>query len=241
MSDTFTVVAAEADFVVLNKAAGVSFHSEDGAGLVVQASAMLGYPLFAVHRLDKVTSGLILLARSSAAAAALSALFQQQHIEKYYLALSVSKASKKQGWVKGDMAPARRGAYKLLSSQQNPAVSYFISHGFSEDAALPERCRLYLIKPFSGKTHQIRVALKSVSAAILGDELYQASPADRVYLHAYALRFQLAGQLYQYRQLPEQGQFYLTPAVQQQLASAWAAPWQLTWPQYQRPQQLPAL
>ncbi len=150
------------------------------------------------------------------------------------------KASKKQGWVKGDMAPARRGAYKLLSSQQNPAVSYFISHGFSEDAALPERCRLYLIKPFSGKTHQIRVALKSVSAAILGDELYQASPADRVYLHAYALRFQLAGQLYQYRQLPEQGQFYLTPAVQQQLATAWAAPWQLTWPQYQRPQQLPA-
>ncbi len=51
MSDTFTVVAAEADFVVLNKAAGVSFHSEDGAGLVVQARAMLGYPLFAVHRL----------------------------------------------------------------------------------------------------------------------------------------------------------------------------------------------
>jgi tRNA pseudouridine32 synthase/23S rRNA pseudouridine746 synthase len=238
MTATFTLFAEEADFVVLHKSAGVSFHSEDGAGLVVQASAALGYPLFAVHRLDKVTSGLILLARSSQAAAELSTLFSQQQIEKYYLALSLGKVSKKQGWVKGDMVPARRGAYKLLTSQQNPAVSYFISQGFTAESGLPERCRLYLIKPFSGKTHQIRVALKSVSAPILGDELYQASAADRVYLHAYALSFSYLDKLYQYRQLPEQGQFYLLPAVQQQLATDWAAPWQLTWPQYQRPQPL---
>jgi tRNA pseudouridine32 synthase/23S rRNA pseudouridine746 synthase len=226
----FVLVAETADFVVLDKAPGISFHSEDGAGLVVQAAAELGYPLFAVHRLDKVTSGLILFAKSSAAAATLAELFATRQIQKYYLALSTGKVAKKQGWVKGDMAAARRGAYKLLTSMDNPAISYFLSHGFNEASELPPRCRLYLIKPFTGKTHQIRVALKSVSAPILGDELYQAELADRVYLHAYALSFHYQGQLYQYRLLPTQGEFFQNPAVQQQLQQAWAEPWSLQWP-----------
>lgn len=226
----FTLFAETADFVVLDKAAGISFHSEDGAGLVVQAAAELGYPLYSVHRLDKVTSGLILLAKSSAAAAALSELFATQQIQKYYLALSTGKVAKKQGWVKGDMAPARRGAYKLVSSMQNPAISYFLSHGFNDAPGLPPRCRLYLIKPFTGKTHQIRVALKSVSAPILGDELYQADTADRVYLHAYALNFHYLGEQYQYRLLPKTGLLFQHPAVTQQLQGAWQGPWSLTWP-----------
>lgn len=226
----FRLLAEHPDFVVLDKTPGVSFHSEDGAGLVVQAAAELGYPLFAVHRLDKVTSGLILFARSSDAAASLSALFASRQIEKYYLALSCGKVAKKQGWVKGDMAPARRGAYKLLTSSKNPAVSYFLSHGFNEAGELPPRCRLYLIKPFTGKTHQIRVALKSVSAPILGDALYQAETADRVYLHAYALCFCYNGQLYQYRQLPSAGLLFQNAAVVQQLQCQWHEPWSLPWP-----------
>jgi len=227
---SFELVADTAEFVVLDKAPGTSFHSEEGAGLVVQAAAALGYPLFAVHRLDKVTSGLILFAKNPAAAAALSELFSSKQIQKYYLALSTGKVVKKQGWVKGDMAVARRGAYKLLSSRHHPAISYFLSHGFNEAPDLPPRCRLYLIKPFTGKTHQIRVALKSVSAAILGDELYQAAPADRVYLHAYALSFCFQGQQYQYRLLPSAGELFQSPAVSQQLQNEWAEPWSLPWP-----------
>ncbi|SNY43591.1 tRNA pseudouridine32 synthase / 23S rRNA pseudouridine746 synthase [Arsukibacterium tuosuense] len=230
MSTAFNLVAETADFVVLDKAAGVSFHSEDGAGLVVQAEQVLGFKLFAVHRLDKVTSGLIILARSSEVAAQLTSLFTRHQVEKYYLALSLTKPAKKQGWVKGDMAAARRGAWKLLKSQSNPAVSYFVSKGF---AGIP--IRAFLIKPYSGKTHQIRVALKSVGAAIAGDRLYQGGAADRVYLHAFALSFTLAGKLYQYQQAPEQGTYF------QQLTHAgawqqWAEPWQLTWPDYQQPQ-----
>ena len=68
MTPAFTLIAETADFVLLNKAAGISFHSDDGPGLVVLAQQQLGYKLYPVHRLDKVTSGLIVLARSSAAA-----------------------------------------------------------------------------------------------------------------------------------------------------------------------------
>lgn len=230
MAAAFTLVAQTADFVVLNKAAGISFHSDDGPGLVVLAEQELGYKLYPVHRLDKVTSGLIVLARSSAVAALLTQLFSTQQIEKFYLALSASKPAKKQGWVKGDMTLARRGAWKLLTSQHNPAVTYFISQGFEN---LPFRA--FLIKPYSGKTHQIRVALKSVGAAIAGDPLYHGAVADRVYLHAFALRFSLHDTLYNYVQVPTQGALY------QQLGQKldnWAQPWQLSWPNYTLPIQV---
>ncbi|MDR6982590.1 tRNA pseudouridine32 synthase/23S rRNA pseudouridine746 synthase [Rheinheimera pacifica] len=232
MTTAFTLIAETADFVLLNKAAGISFHSDDGPGLVVLAQQELGYKLYPVHRLDKVTSGLIVLARSSAAAAQLTQLFSTHQVEKYYLALSVAKPAKKQGWVKGDMASARRGAWKLLSSQQNPAVTYFISQGFEN---LPFRA--FLVKPYSGKTHQIRVALKSVGAAIAGDALYQGTAADRVYLHAYGLRFCLHNTEYQYVQAPTEGVLY-QQLGQSGALSDWAQPWQLNWPNYILPQQV---
>lgn len=232
MLPAFILLDEQADFVVLVKSAGISFHSDDGAGLVVLAAQQLGYPLYPVHRLDKVTSGLILFARTSMAAAKFTAMFSAHQVEKYYLALSDSKPAKKQGWIKGDMVPARRGAWKLLSSQLQPALTYFISQGFEN---LPFRA--YLVKPYSGKTHQIRVALKSIGAAILGDQLYQGSTADRVYLHALALRFELAGQIYQYQHMPEQGMHY-SLLQQRGGLTVWAQPWLLTWPDYKQPKQV---
>ncbi len=237
-SESFTIVAEHADFLVIAKAPGVSFHSEDGAGVVVQVEQALGMKLFPVHRLDKVTSGLLILARSSVAAAEFTELFSHHQIQKYYLALSLDKPKQKQGWVKGDMAPARRGAQKLLSSMDNPAVSYFISVGFQDVSELPVGCRAFLIKPFTGKTHQIRVALKSMGAAIAGDELYQAKAADRVYLHAYALEFMWHGQQHQFVLPPEHGAWFRAAALEALLNSQWATPWQMAQPTYQAPKAL---
>ncbi len=233
---SFAVVLLHADFVVIDKSADVSFHSEDGAGLVVQVAKVLGFPVYPVHRLDKVTSGLLILARSSQAAAQLSAMFAEQQIQKYYLALSLAKPKQKQGWVKGDMVAARRGAYKLTSSSHNPAISYFFSVGFAEQGVLPSSCRAFLIKPFTGKTHQIRVALKSMSAPIAGDELYQAEVADRVYLHAYGLDFYWQQQRIQLVLPPSQGAWFLAPELTQLLLTQWALPWSLAFPQLKKAQ-----
>ena len=232
MQPAFSLVDETAGFVLLNKAPGISFHSDDGPGLVVLAEQQLGYKLYPVHRLDKVTSGLILFARTANVAADLTQLFATHQIEKYYLALCFAKPARKQGWVKGDMAPSRRGAWKLLSTQLNPAVSYFISQGFEQ---LPFRA--FLVKPYSGKTHQIRVALKSAGAAIAGDVLYQGAAADRVYLHAYALRFCLYGTDYCYVQAPTQGALYQQLSHSTAL-SDWAQPWLLPWPNYTLPKQV---
>ncbi|MBD1581418.1 TIGR01621 family pseudouridine synthase [Pseudoalteromonas sp. S16_S37] len=216
------IVADEGDFVVAHKAAGISFHSESDIGFVVQLEKQLGVKLYAVHRLDKVTSGLLILAKSSAAANSLSQLFAHREIDKAYLALITDKPKKKQGWIKGDMGKARRGAYKLLKSSDNPAITRFYS--ISLEAGL----RACILKPFTGKTHQLRVALKSLSAPILGDELYGGQSADRVYLHAYALRFMWQGVVKQYTIEPKPyGQF--AKLFQHEEFAKWQNPWQLEW------------
>ena len=219
------IVFENEDFVLVNKPAGLSFHSEDGPGLVVILCEQLGIKqLYSVHRLDKMTSGLLILAKTSEAANALSRLFEERKIEKFYLALSVRKPKKKQGWIKGDMGPSRRGSYKLLGTNENPAVTQFIS------TALRTHERFFLVKPHTGKTHQIRVALKSMGSPVAGDIRYAASDdaktEERGYLHAYALRFTLNGELFSFVCLPDAGERFLSDECVQQL-SLWSEPWTL--------------
>lgn len=210
------------DFWVVNKPPFMSVQeSHHGPGVLATLKATYGGDFFPVHRLDAGTSGLLLVARNAAANSTLSQLFQAREIEKYYLALSARKPEKKQGTVAGDMVKGRRGAWKLLHSQQQPAVTQFFSKGLGGH-------RLFLIKPLTGKTHQIRVALKSIGAPILGDESYSGEPAERLYLHAFALRFAYQGQTFSLTCLPPlTGAF--TPLadteVQAWLADPWCKPW----------------
>ncbi len=227
---TLKQVFDHTDFLVLDKPPGISFHSEFEPGVVALAEAQFGLKLYAVHRLDKGTSGLLLLAKSSEAAAKLAELFQSQQIQKFYLALTDQKPKKKQGWVKGDMVQARRSAWKLTGTLSNPAISYFVSAFYEVEGR-----RVFLVKPFTGKTHQVRVALKSVSAAILGDELYQGSAADRLYLHAYALYFSWDGAQIKLVLPPSDGTEFISPSLLQHLNQHWAEPVLLDWPSYQKP------
>jgi len=115
LSRQFRVIARGDGWLAAEKPAGISFHSEDGsAGFVAQLEAQLQHPLWPVHRLDKVTSGILLFATRADTAAFLSEEFAQRRAEKFYLAVGSGKPSKKQGWIKGDMAKSRNGSYKLL-------------------------------------------------------------------------------------------------------------------------------
>ncbi|GGI89727.1 TIGR01621 family pseudouridine synthase [Shewanella gelidii] len=223
----YQVVADEHDFIIIHKFSQVHFHSQDGhAGVVAQAEQDLGLKLFPVHRLDTMTSGLLILAKSSAAAATFTQLFEQHQVQKYYIAIAKGKPKKKQGWIIGDMAKSRRSMYKLLRSTKNPAKTLFFSH------ALGEGVRLYLLKPLSGKTHQLRVALASIGVPILGDPLYgkgSTEGEDRGYLHAFVLAFRFHEQDYCYQCLPEQGVHFRNDAVVQQL-QLWSEPASLDWP-----------
>lgn len=234
----YDIVENNSEFIVIYKQPGASFHSESGEpGLFEAVKQQEGLcQLFPVHRLDKITSGLLVMAKTLEVSRQLTNAFSQRQVQKYYLAISAKKPSKKQGLIKGDMAPARRGAWKLLPTQDNPAVTQFFSKSISAGR------RLFIIKPHTGKTHQIRVALKSIGAPIAGDSLYgdslKSEACDRCYLHAYSLSFALGEKQYRFTQLPREGNFFcddfFAAAIQE-----WREPWSLPWPRFALfPQQL---
>ncbi|BCN93489.1 RNA pseudouridine synthase [Thiomicrorhabdus immobilis] len=211
------------DFIVVNKPAGVNFHSEELPGLVVLVQQQLNLSeIYPVHRLDKMTSGLLILALNKPTAQRFQRMFENHLVEKFYIAISDQKPKKKQGWIKGDMVAARRGSWMLTKTQTNPAVTQFIS------ALIHPGERLFLLKPKTGKTHQLRVAMKSLSAPICGDARYgdanRAKLEDRGYLHAYAIRFELQQTPYEFICQPDEGQRFLQ-ADCQKLLKAWQTPW----------------
>lgn len=221
----FSIVADCGDFLVIDKAPGVSVHRDrERRGLLELIAAELDCgPLFLVHRLDRMTSGLLLLARSAAACAALAALFARRGIDKYYVALADAKPAKKQGLVKGDMERTRNGSWRLSRQQSDPASTRFFSYGVRPGL------RLFVLRPRTGKTHQLRVAMKSLGAPIIGDERYGGSVADRGYLHAAALRFEYGGKHFEFCAAPRSGALFNDAEVAAALQSV-LPPWALPWP-----------
>jgi tRNA pseudouridine32 synthase/23S rRNA pseudouridine746 synthase len=157
-----------------------------------------------------------LLAKSATACAALAQRFAERRVEKLYVALSDRRPLKKQGSVRGDMERARNGAWRLARSTENPARTEFSSR------SLRPGLRLFVLHPATGKTHQLRVALKSIGAPILGDARYGGSSADRGYLHACGLRFEHAGTSFQFGRLPTAGVLFSDPAVQSEIGTTLA-------------------
>lgn len=215
----FQVLHRTNDWLVIDKPAGTDFHSQSGQpGLMVELSEQLGCKVWPVHRLDKVTSGCLLVATSASAAAQLSEQFAARSVTKEYLAIAAGKPKKKQGWVKGDMAKSRNGCWKLVRGQNNPAVTQFTSTAITdpkveqaldssnqvEQATATESgavqnqskhpLRLYHLMPKTGKTHQLRVMMKSIGVPIIGDQRYGGLSARRCYLHAYRLSFKWHGE-----------------------------------------------
>lgn len=228
------ILAESQDYLVFNKPAGLAIHSQSGPGLIAQLRSELGNDnLFPVHRLDTVTSGLLLLAKSSESNQALSLLFQEKKVEKMYLALMDAKPRKTQGRIEGDMIKARGGSWRLAKTRRNPALTCFFSFGYAPGK------RFALLKPYTGKTHQLRVALKALGSPILGDERYGGSPHTRTCLHAWQLRFEWQGSMVQYcapfSETPDQADYKraLCEFDNEQLAAqieSLGPPFELAWP-----------
>ena len=209
------VVYQHSDFIIINKPAGLSVHKDQAEqGLTELVAKQLNVPqVWLVHRLDKVTSGLLILALNAESAAEFSRLFSEHKIYKTYLALSNQKPKKKQGLIIGDMKKARDGAWKLCQTKENPAITRF------ESVNCEPNLRLFILKPQTGKTHQLRVAMKSLGSPILGDGLYgkNTEKIDRTYLHATQLEFDYLNDFISVTCLPSQGQFWLKPTVFEQI------------------------
>ncbi len=226
----YSLLDHNADFVVVNKGPSIEVHNpqhEDSAsehGLLAEVARDLGLErLYPVHRLDRGTSGVMIMACHAAANRELSMAFAARQVQKFYLAISDGKAVKKQGLIAGDMEKSRRGTWKLAPSRNNPAVTQFFSKSLGGGK------RLFLLKPCTGKTHQLRVMMRAIGAPILGDSRYGGSAADRMYLHAWQLQFPWQGQSHSYAALPEAGIWFGEEGLREVLGE-WTEPATLNWP-----------
>lgn len=209
ISGFYTILDDQNDFLVIDKAPGVAVQGDPNAPSVLQLICRdLGLEnLFPVHRLDLGTSGLVVAAKTQAANRELSQAFQAHSITKCYLAISGKKPAKKQGWIIGDMEKSRGGNYRLCHSRENPARTVFRSFPLADGR------RLFVLRPITGKTHQLRVALKSLGAPIIGDARYGGEAADRMYLHAWRLEFPFGGRLHEYVSPPGSGELFHLPEL----------------------------
>jgi tRNA pseudouridine32 synthase/23S rRNA pseudouridine746 synthase len=228
---TVDILFDHPEFVVIDKPIGISVQNEtEQSGILPLVCEQLELEkLWLVHRLDKITSGLLILAKNSSAAAEFGRIFENRQIEKYYLALSKQKPKKKQGTVIGNMKKVRDGKWMLTQETSSPAITQFFS------CSLLPGTRLFLLRPYTGKTHQIRVALKSLGSPIIGDLLYarNTSPseqtADRTYLHAYALKFCFRGEDICLHCRPSLGELF-TLSFFDDVVTNYLQPWKLNWP-----------
>lgn len=143
--------------------------------------------LYLVHRLDKETSGLLILAKSAPVQHALEELFFRREVEKLYLAYVAGTLAEKEGRINLPLLKTERGgtgAFVIVSPRGSPAVTYFRVEKQLKGKAL------LLLQPITGRTHQIRVHLATRGHPVLGDALYgDKASAPRLLLHAHKLRF----------------------------------------------------
>jgi len=224
-ADEIQIVYENDDFLAINKPEGISVQDEKNqSGILPKLRLQTGIEkLWLIHRLDKVTSGLLLLGKNKQSAARLSGYFAHKNITKYYIAITDKKPKKKQGMVTGDMRKIRDGKWALSTTLTNPAISQFFS------TSLSPGLRLNLVKPLSGKTHQIRVMLKSLGSPILGDNLYGGTSSQRTYLHAYCLDFIDQSERIRLQCMPTSGELF-TKSNFAQVNQKFAKPWELQWP-----------
>jgi 23S rRNA pseudouridine1911/1915/1917 synthase len=193
------IIYEDSDIIVVNKPAGLEVRE---VALALRSSrGEAGAQLELAHRLDRDTSGILLLAKHERAHEYLKQLFQERKIKKTYIALVEGLMKEKEGTIdlpigRSPHHPSRRVAFKKIDGKKREAVTIWrVKKYFPQQPRLTRRDQYTLLEvmPQTGRTHQIRVHLKAIGHPVACDKLYFAKTCPdgltRQFLHAYALEF----------------------------------------------------
>lgn len=172
------------DFIVVNKGFGLRTHrvSDGQLGFVEYLSEKLQQKLLVVHRLDKETSGLMLLAKSKMAAQKLAELFESRQVQKTYFFLT-DRIHAEMPFVIESFIDKEENQFVQSESKPPNSKTEF------EFVKKMGNYFLWKAKPETGKPHQIRLHAERASIPVLGDSLHGGSPFFRLALHAASISF----------------------------------------------------
>eukprot|EP00547_Thalassionema_nitzschioides_P005495 CAMPEP_0194206094 /NCGR_PEP_ID=MMETSP0156-20130528/5210_1 /TAXON_ID=33649 /ORGANISM="Thalassionema nitzschioides, Strain L26-B" /LENGTH=273 /DNA_ID=CAMNT_0038932523 /DNA_START=290 /DNA_END=1111 /DNA_ORIENTATION=- len=190
---TIPILYESERILIIQKPPGIPHHTSTKKnsttlGIIHRIREQQKRRLWGVHRLDQVTSGILVLAKDSDMASQLTRLFAQHNITKYYVGISQKPPKKKkQGWVVGGMQKGRNKSWLLTRGEpKNMARTRFFTTRMSHNLSLAH-VTCILFRPYTGKTHQLRVAAKAMGIPLWGDPIYSDGTLDkncRTHLHA---------------------------------------------------------
>ena len=188
------------DFIVVNKAAGISVQGgtkskKNLIDIFKKSKIFEGSKPYSVHRLDKDTSGVFIIAKNRETAQILTSLFRLRKVHKTYLAICHGELDKKSGELNDKLFRYDNG--KKITED---AKTYFNVLDKNSNSSLIE------LKPITGRKHQLRKQLFNIGHSIYGDQKYISSTLMKgknknLMLHSYQIRFIIKDKRYTYTAL----------------------------------------
>jgi 23S rRNA pseudouridine1911/1915/1917 synthase len=194
-----TIIYEDADILVIDKPAGLTVHPAPGHPSHTLVNAVLAHcPGLAmsnklmrpgiVHRLDKDTSGLIVIAKNDSTQEYLAAQFKNRTVTKGYLVLVKGRLSPEQGIIEAPIGrdPHSRRKMAIVEEGKEASTQYQVRE-YLKNHTLVE------VTPLTGRTHQIRIHLSAIGFPVVGDPTYgiRSTYLSRQFIHAYRLGFRL--------------------------------------------------
>lgn len=195
------VIHEDDEVIALNKPSGLAV--QGGTGTVRHVDGLLDalqtgeHRPRLVHRLDRDTSGVLVLARTPAAAAALGALFRSRELEKIYWAVVLGVPHPLDGQIRGWMIKddgTEGDREKMRAALQKERGSVFAVTDYVVLDRCSDKAAWVSLKPQTGRTHQLRFHMAQIGTSIVGDRKYTCDREPlggiepRLHLHARALR-----------------------------------------------------
>ena len=188
------------DFIVLNKSAGISVQGgtkskKNLVDIFAKSEIFQNNKPFSVHRLDKDTSGVFIMAKHRQSAQLLTSLFRLRKVHKTYLAICHGELEKDSGEWNEDLT--RYDNDKKITEKAKTLYKVLDKNSI---------CSLVEMKPITGRKHQLRKQLYAIGNPIYGDQKYKLSNSNKainknLMLHSYEIKFIINEKKYTYKAL----------------------------------------
>lgn len=195
------VIYEDENVVVINKPAGLLTHAKGALNLEpsiasyikskISDNKLSGNRAGIVHRLDRLTSGVIITAKSSDAMIKLQKQFSQRKTKKKYIAVAEGVPEPQEAIIDVPIArnPKRPQTFAIMASGKTAVTKYKVIKQFSKKGV---GYSLLELEPLTGRTHQLRVHLAYIGHPIVGDKVYGRQSGEML-LHAVSLEITLPG------------------------------------------------